>query len=70
MQNRDHEIIPYGEYAYMWVVIDSVTKEFWIFYDGENAGQFAKENKNAFGNQLWVITKPIMDMQLEEEEKV
>lgn len=36
MENK-HEIIPYGENAYMWTVTDSKTKECWIFYDGENA---------------------------------
>ena len=60
MENK-HEIIPYGENAYMWTVTDSKTKECWIFYDGENARNFAANLRT--GNQLFVETKKIEDMQ-------
>jgi len=64
------EVIYYGGGAYMWVVQDNITKEFWILYDGENAHKFREKHAKETGNTTCVYTKNIEDMYEEETKKV
>ena len=48
-------------YAYVWVVTDDLTKETWLFYDGEQARRFAQKIREKTYHTVLVYTLDVIE---------
>ena len=48
-------------YTYVWVVTDGLTKETWLFYDGEQARRFAQKIREKTEHPVSVDTQDVIE---------